>query len=259
MTLLAFQLALAELSTSLEACERVVADPAAALASYDLTPVERRRLESAARQHGMRVNVSLYRYNRITTLVTVLPGTIHLLGARARAVVDEFWAGRAPDRNMRRESEHFAACVLRMIGEGRLEVPYLRETVEFELARYQVAVAPAGPLLAAVDEAAARWPEGPLALHPLARVAAFTHDPLPLLAHLAWKHPPPYDDVAEGEFYLLLDYRTGGLEQRPLDLSTGRMLHAGSGIDAGAPGAARLLAEGILVRTQPAEVAHASR
>ncbi len=257
MSLLAFQLALADLSASVELCARVAEDPDGTLAGYELTPVERRRIEHAARQKGMRVNVALYRYNRIVTLVAVLPGAIHLLGADARTVVDEYWADRGPDRNMRRESQRFAAFVRRALDDGRLDSPYLREVVDFEMARYEVAVAPRPLLLARVAEAAERWPGGPLVLHPLVRVAAFTHDPQVLLSHLAYRHPLPYDDVAEGEFYLLLDCRGGPFEQRPLDLDVGRLLYGtAEAIDRAPPAEVEpLVSAGLLVRADPATAA----
>ncbi|HYH83600.1 MAG TPA: hypothetical protein VEX86_27645 [Longimicrobium sp.] len=254
MSLLGFQLALADLSASVRLCARVAADPDAALAGYDLTPLERRRLASAAGQHGMRVNATLYRYNRFITLSTVMPGTLHLLGDGARAVVDEFWAGRPPDRNMRRETAHFAALVVRMLDDGRLASPYLREVVAFETARYEVAVAPRADLLARVADAAERWPDGPLVPHPLVRVATFAHDPQPLLTHLAWKRPPPYDDVAEGEFHLLLDCREGPFTQRPLDARAAKLLcDAGDRDDAPRfEELEELLSDGLLVRADPA-------
>jgi hypothetical protein len=259
MTLLAFQLALADLAASAGFCARAANDADAALAGYDLTPVERRRLASAAGQRGMRVNWALYRYNRITTLATVLPGTLHLLGDGARAVADAFWGEHGPDRNMRREAERFTAFVLRMLSDGRLVSPYLREVVEFELMRYQVAVAPPAQALARVAAAAERWPHGALAPHPLVRVAAFTHDPQVLLSHVGYKQPLPYHDATEGEFYLLLDCRAGRLEQRALSVAQGRLLRD-AGLRRGAAAsveAEALAAEGILVRAGPAQAGEA--
>jgi hypothetical protein len=254
MSLLGFQLALADLSASVELCAKVAADPQATLAGYELTPLERRRIEFAAGQQGMRVNVALYRYNRIVTLVTVLPGTIHLLGAEARAVVDEYWAGRGPDRNMRRESQRFAAFIRRALDTGRVASPYLREVVDFEIARYEVAVANRPVLLEQVARAGERWPAGPLVTHPLVRVATFAHDPAVLLTHLAYKRPPPYPDAAEGTFHVLLEGRGPQFEQRPLDAPAARLLLDPSAADDSVDSATveRLVAEGLLVRGDPA-------
>lgn len=254
MSLLGFQLALADISASVEMCARVAADPDAALAGYELTPLERRRIEFAAGQKGMRVNVALYRYNRIITLVTVLPGTLHLLGGEGRAVADEFWAQGGPDRNMRREAQRFAAFVRRALDVGRLASPYLREVVDFEMARYEVAMAPHPVLLAQVAEAAERWPDGPLVPHPLVRVASFSHDPDVLLSHVAYKRPPPYPDAAEGEFYLLLDARSGRFEQHPLDARAAKLLSdpADREDPAHAAEVEELVSQGLLVRADPA-------
>jgi len=247
MSLLAFQLALADMTASHAFCARVAADPDAALADYELTPVERRRLAAAAGQPGMRVNCSLYRYNRIVTLVAVLPGTVHLLADEARAVADEFWAAHPPDRNMRRESERFAAFIRAALESGRLASPYLREVVDYEMARYLLAAAPRPGRLA--EPADVGDADGLVVLHPLVRVAAFAHDPAVLLPHLAAKRPPPYPDVPEGEHYLLLDRRDGAYRERPLDPRLARALIAAAAGEA-ATGCERdeLFAAALLVR-----------
>ncbi|HEX6748349.1 MAG TPA: hypothetical protein VF092_13720 [Longimicrobium sp.] len=213
MSLRGFQIALAEMTASLAFCRRVAADPDASLAGYELTDVERRRLAAAAGQRGMAVNCTLYRYNRITTLATIFPGALHLLGGEARAVADEFWAEHAPDRNMRREAERFAAFVRGALERGRLSSPYLREVVDYEMMRYELAMAPQPSRVSEQD------PGDDVTSHPLVRVATFAHDPTILLRHLTAKDPLPYDDVPEGEFHLLLDRRGSGLVERVLDAS----------------------------------------
>jgi hypothetical protein len=254
MSLLAFQLALADMTASHAFCGRVAAEPDAALAGYELTPVERRRLAAAAGQRGMRVNCSLYRYNRIVTLVAVLPGTVHLLAGEARAVADEFWAAHPPDRNMRRESERFAAFIRAALASGRLASPYLREVVDYEMMRYQLAATPQPDRPAApaeVDDA-----DGMLIPHPRVRVAAFAHDPAVLLPHLAAKRPAPYDDVPEGEHYLLLDRRDGTHRERPFDPPFARtLLAAARDEDLAVDDADELIAAGLLIRTVPSLVA----
>ncbi|HSU14525.1 hypothetical protein [Longimicrobium sp.] len=250
MSLLAFQLALADMTASHAFCARVAADPDAALAGYELTPLERRRLAAAAGQRGMRVNCSLYRYNRITTLVAILPGTVHLLGGEARAVADEFWAAHPPDRNMRREAERFAGFIRAAVASGRLASPYLREVVDFEMMRYELAAAPQPGLLEQQVETGDA--ETPFAPHPLVRVAAFAHDPAVLLPHLAAKRKPPFDDVPEGEYHLLLDRRDGAYHERPLDARLARaMIAAAAGEDPVAHEREELAAAGLLVRVGP--------
>lgn len=253
MSLIAFQLALADLGTSPDFCARVARDPEEALAGRDLTPLERRRIASAAGQPGIAVNRALYRYNRTIPLTGVLRGTCFLLGAELRALSDEFWAEGGLDRNQRREAERFVDFMHRAMARGRVRSPYLAEVMEFELARYQVATRPREPLLAAVEEAAERWPDGPLALHPLLRVVSFTHDPDALLGLVWARRPPPYPGIPEGEFHLLLSFHDGTYRQERLDPAWAAVI-----LDVverrGAPdpeAVARLVADGILVRTAP--------
>jgi hypothetical protein len=254
MSLIAFQLALADLSTSPDLCARVARDPEEALAGRDLTPLERRRIVAAAGQPGVAVNRALYRYNRTIPLTGVLRGTCFLLGAELRDLSDEFWAEGGLERNQRREAERFVDFLRRALARGRVSSPYLQEVMEFELKRYQVATRPREPLLAAVDEAAERWPDGPLALHPLMRIASFTHEPNALLGLVVARRPPPYPGLPEGEFYLLLTFHDGNYKQEMLDPAWAAVI-----LDVterrGAPdpdAVARLVGDGILVRTAPA-------
>jgi hypothetical protein len=253
MSLIAFQLALADLATSPGLCARVARDPDEALAGRDLTPLEWRRIVAAAGQRGVAVNRALYRYNRTMPLTAVLRGTCHLLGEAFGALADEFWAEGGLDRNQRREAERFADFLHRALARGRVSSPYLAEVMAFELMRYQVATRPRESLLAAVDEAAERWPDGPLVLHPLMRVAAFTHEPNALLGLVAARRPPPYPGLPEGEFHLLLTFHDGTYQQKMLDPAWAAViLGVVEGRGAPAPDAvARLVADGILVRTAP--------
>jgi len=253
MSLIAFQLALADLATSAELCARVARDPDEALAGRDLTPLERRRIVSAAEQRGVAVNRALYRYNRTIPLTGVLRGTCYLLGGALSALSDEFWAEGGLDRNQRREAERFVDFLRRALASGRVSSPYLAEVMEFELARYQVATRPREPLLAAVDEAAARWPEGPLTLHPLLRVVSFKHEPNQLLRLVSTRQPPPYPDLPEGEFYLLLNFSDGSYKQEMLDPAWAAViLDVIERRGTADPGAvAQLVQSGLLVRTAP--------
>jgi hypothetical protein len=253
VSLHAFQLALADLAASPALCARVADGSEAELAAYDLTAVERRRVAAVAGQPGMKVNCTLYRYNRVSTLTAVMPGAIHLLGPHARALADEFWAAARADVNMRREAERFAVFVRSEVARGRLESPYLLEVLEYELLRYDVATRPRARLSAQVAADAERWPDAPLALHPLLGIARFAHDPLVLLPLIDARSPLPYADVPEGDFHLLLDCRAGIYEQRPLDAETAQVLHAvisGQGV-VEAEAAEELIVAGMLVRTAP--------
>lgn len=252
MSLIAFQLALADLAASPDLCARVASDPADALAGRDLTEVERRRLASAAGQRGVHVNRALYRYNRINALIETLRGTLFLLGGEVRALADAFWAETGHHRNQRREAELFAEFVRAAAASGRVESPYLLEVMEFELRRYQVATAPRPRLLAEVADAAARFPDGPLALHPLLRIIRFAHEPHALIARVAERAPPPYEDVPEGDFYLLLDYRGEKYEQATLSPAWAAVIgDALEGREVAPEAVNRLIEAGFLVRTSP--------
>jgi hypothetical protein len=257
VSLHAFQLALADLAASPALCARVADGSEVELAAYDLTAVERRRVAAVAGQRGMKVNCTLYRYNRISTLTAVMPGAIHLLGRDARTLADEFWAAAPADVNMRREAERFAVFVRSEMARSRLESPYLLEVMEYELLRYDVATRPRARLSAQVAADAERWPDGPLALHPLLGIARFVHDPLVLLPLIDARSPLPYADVPEGDFHLLLDCRAGIYEQRPLDRVTAHLLRDAFDPTVGVndEAANELLAGGILVRTAPSVLA----
>src|SRR5439155_20830181 len=73
MTMAAFQRAYADLAGSPRLCLAVRADPAAALAPYDLDAREHRRLADIVWQRGMDANCTLYRATRITGLNAVAP------------------------------------------------------------------------------------------------------------------------------------------------------------------------------------------
>ncbi|HYW09357.1 MAG TPA: hypothetical protein VE913_20520, partial [Longimicrobium sp.] len=249
MSLLAFQLAMADLTASLAFCRRVAEDAETALAGRELTPRELRRVAAAAGQPGVMVNCTLYRYNRITALAVVMPGVLHLLGADARAMADDFWLLHGPDVNLRREAARFADFVRAEVARGRIDSPYLLEVLDFDLARYDIATGSPGRARAEVDAAAANWPNGPLALHPLVAVARFGHDPEMLLDALRAKLPLPFPEIPEGEYFLLLDSRagsftTGTLEAKWVDLiraaTDGRPASEAEGVD-------ELIADGMLV------------
>jgi hypothetical protein len=124
--------------------------------------------------------------------------------------------------------------------------------VEWELAQYELGMIAPRRTKEKLAEIAERWPDGPLAPHPMVRVAAFHHDPAVILQRAFRRDPLPWDGVATGEFYLLLDAREGR-EVIPMDVDTGRALLA---IQNGAPvpdeHRDEFLAEGLLVRTAPA-------
>ena len=245
---------MADLAASYDLCRAVCGDADAALAGYDLTPVEHRWVASAAGQRGIIVNCRMHRTNRSSTILTLLRGTVFLLGKELRGTLDRFWADfPTPDFTTRREIRRFAGWLLGEVEAGRIDSPYLAEVVRCELALYELGMMAPRRTLARVAHDAERWPDGPLALHPLVRVAAFRHDPAVILQRAFGRQPLPWTDVPTGEWYLLLDARESR-EMITLDVETGRTLLA---IQQGGavPSDRRdeLLAEGVLVRTPPAD------
>lgn len=91
MSMAAFQRAYADLAASPKLCLAVRADPAKALAHYDLNERERDRLASAVWQRGMDANCTLYRATRITALNSVAPLTLGLIRPVLRDVLDAYW------------------------------------------------------------------------------------------------------------------------------------------------------------------------
>lgn len=254
MSLLGFQRALSDLAASPDFTRAVRADAESALAGYDLTPLEHRRVASAAGQRGMIINCRLHRSNRSSSTLTLLPGTVFLLGPALRDTFDRFWADYpTPDFTTRREVRRFGAWLLAQVEAGRVDSPFVADVLRWELAQYELRMVGPKRTRERLAHDAERWPDGPLALHPLVRVTTFRHDPAVILQRAVRRQPLPWDDVDTGEWYLLLDARDGR-EVVPLDLETGRALYA---FQQGGPlpGEHRdeWLEEGLLVRTAPAD------
>jgi hypothetical protein len=177
VTAAGYQRALADCVASPDLCLAVRADPVAALAAYDLTGREHRRLTAIVRQPGMSTNCTLYRLNRATPIGTLLPLTCALLADRFAAVLEDFWRASPPDMQFRGEIEAFGEHVLAMTRDGRLAEPYLADVLGFELARVALQFLPDRPEDG--DEPAAE--------------VRFRHDPALLLGPLAEGRQPPPD------------------------------------------------------------------
>lgn len=209
MSLLAFQRAMADLAASPALCRRVREEGDAVLAPYDLTDRERRRVASAAAQQGMKVNCMLYRSNRLGPIAAQLPYSFVLIGSALKETMDVYWA-MYPGfvRNAPLEVRRFADFVRGRIDEGVLAEPLLRQVLDWEMVVYELALLPPQRTLDDVAPAAeAVRRDGPLRPHPLVGITPFTVDPRGLLPHLFAKRRPPYDDVAEGDHHLLVDFR----------------------------------------------------
>lgn len=219
MSLLGFQRAMAEMAASPALCRRVLDVGEAALAAYDLTPIERQRLCSAADQRGMRMNCMLYRNGRLSPLVSQLPGTFHLLGFGLREVAEAFWVENPKvPRGVPGEMRRFAAFIRRRIAEGLLTEPLLAEVLDYEMETYELALLPPERTRASVADAAARArPDAPLRPHPLVGVARFTREPFAVVRALQEKRPLPYDHAAPGEYHVLVDFRGARRGLSPLE------------------------------------------
>jgi hypothetical protein len=222
MSLAAFQRAMAHMAAQPELCRRVLDDAPAALAAYELTPLEVERLASAAGQRGMRMNCRLYRNGRLSPLVSQLPGTFHLLGYGLRAVAEGFWAEnpRVP-RGVPGEMRRFAAFLRRRVAEGALTEPLLPEVLDWEMETYELALLPPERTRASVADALARArPDAPLRPHPLVGIARFSREPFAVMRALAGKRTPPFDDAAPGEYHVLVDFRGPRRAFAPLEPGT---------------------------------------
>ncbi len=194
MTLLAYQRALSRMIASPTFCLAVRADAEAALADYDLTERELRRLAAVAFQPGMSTSCTLYRVNRITPIATYLPLTSFLLGDGLIAEAELFWdEGTPSDLQFGPETERFGRFLERRVAAGELTDPYLGEILAFELAVNRVRVARPG--------------------EPLAETVIFHHEPLPLLDALADRRRPE-SPPAEGVFELIVDASAGEIALR---------------------------------------------
>lgn len=207
MSLLGFQRAMTAICRSPDVCRAVREDAEAALAEFDLTPRERRRVAAAAAQAGMRVNCSLYRANRIGPIFTLLARTCVLLGNDLRGVMDRFWAEHpVPDFVTRREVPRFGRWLRGEIAAGRVDAPHVSDVVEMEVAFFELGLLPRRRIMADLAVAAAEA-EGPPVPHPLLRVVPFSHDPVDLLDRLSRRQAPPYAGLAPGDFHVLVDGR----------------------------------------------------
>lgn len=200
MSLVGYQRALADLIASPQLCLAVRADPADALAPYELTLRERERLEAVVVQPGMSTSCTLYRINRMTPIFSYLPLTCFLLGARLIVEAERFWSeGKPEDLQFGPETERFAQFLESGLQAKTLDDPYIGEVLHFELTvnRLQARVRQE------LDE-------------PLTAIAEFKHDPLPLLEALATRRRPESEPV-RGQFFVELDASGETLQLRQVE------------------------------------------
>ena len=140
-----------------------------ALESYELTSRERGRLEAVAAQPGMEVNCTLYRTNRLTPVVMLLPYSCFVLGDRIGPIAERFWDGSHTDLQFRSEIERFAAFLRELERTGELEEPLLDEILDFESAANELRFLPRRQLAARAQSSAGAG----VRLHPLVRLVRF--------------------------------------------------------------------------------------
>jgi len=194
------------------------------LSAYDLTARERARLESVAGQRGTEVNCTLYRTNRLTPVVMLLPYTCFLLGDRMKWIADRFWGNRKTDLQFRGEIARFAAFLSELLESGELDDPLVAEVLDFELATNDLRFAPRRQLSTDSGSGAG----GSVSLHPLVRLVRFRHDPARLLELLSDMAPPPYE-LTEGDFPVVLVAGAEELEVRRIDPELASLLESLAG------------------------------
>jgi hypothetical protein len=207
-----FQRALADMVASPAFARAVLRGERARLDDYELTTRERSRLEVVAAQPGMEVNCTLYRSNRLTPIVMLLPYTCFVLADRLKWIAQRFWDEQSTDLQFQSEVERFAAYLRGLVTSGEVNEPLLDEILAFELATNELRFLPRRRL----GEDAARATGQGLRMHPLVRLVRFRHEPRKLLELLAAAERPPYA-LEEGEFAALLVAGQEELDVRVID------------------------------------------
>ena len=228
MTMEAFQQAMCDLVASPDLCMVLVQSPEEVLGRYDLSDRDRRRLIEVVQQPGMFVNCSLYRANRLSPIYNLMPRTCFLLGDALIDEATEFWKDFDESRlQYNEEVDKFGDFLRRRIELGFLKNPLLADALEYELALNQFRFTNRLEVLSRMEANRARADKSDhLTLHPLIRVLLFKHEPKRLLELLDERQPPPYDELAEGEFWLLLDGKDEEVETKLIDPGVRRLLKA---------------------------------
>ena len=222
----AFQQAMCDLIASPDLCMVLIESPEEVLGRYDLSDRDRRRLIEVVQQPGMLVNCSLYRANRLSPIYNLVPHTCFLLGNALVDEATEFWKGFKETRlQFHEEVKRFADFLRRRVEMGFLQNPMLVEVLEYELALNEFRYTPRLDVLARLElnKTVASSESKRVQLHPLIRVLLFRHEPRRLLEFLDERRPPPYE-LAEGEFWVLLDGRGEEVETKLIDPYVGRLL-----------------------------------
>ncbi len=224
MSLAEFQLAMRDLIASPERCLDARWDPVSALARYDLTALERRRIVDAVRQKGMSTNCALYRSHRVTPIYTALHLTCLALANRLESELDEYFKSEeCADTSLRLEIERFARFLERRVASGALPIECLPELLDFELASNDLRTLPRRRLLAETAGLPPCTRDVAPALHPLVRVARFSYDTRALFATIA--HGDATDTLPRQESFVLISVQPDPVPQVvPVDRELGPIL-----------------------------------
>lgn len=244
----AFQQAMCDLVASPDLCVALIESPEEVLGRYDLSDRDRRRLVEVVQQPGMLVNCSLYRANRLSPIYNLVPHTCFLLGNALLDEATEFWKGFRETRlQFHEEVQRFGDFLRRRVEMGLLQTPMLVEVLEYELALNEFRYNPRLEVLARLETVAGE--SKGVQLHPLIRVLLFKHEPRRLLEFLDERRPPPYE-LAEGEFWVLLDGKGEEVEIKLIDPYVGRLLksiEAGTALSLSADDVEVLMEAGMIV------------
>lgn len=223
----AFQQAMCDLVASPELCIALIESPEEVLGRYDLSERDRRRLVEVVQQPGMLVNCSLYRANRLSPIYNLVPHTCFLLGNALLDEATEFWKDFKETRlQFHEEVKRFGDFLRQRVEMGALQNPMLAEVLEYELALNEFRYNPRLDVLARLEQNTTVASESKrVQLHPLIRVLLFRHEPRQLLEFLDERRSPPYE-LAQGEFWVLLDGKGEEVEIKLIDPYVGRLLKA---------------------------------
>ena len=227
MSMYGFQKAMCDLAASPELCVLMQESPEQVLSRYELTERDRRRLLSVVRQRGMLVNCSLYRANRLSPIYSLMPHTCFLLGETLMDELTEFWTEFDESRlQFDEEARKFGEFLRRRMEFGFQNGVVLADILEYEMALNEFRYGARNDVLEKLARAGIPTNENVrLRLHPLIRVLLFRYEPRRIFDLLDGRQAPPYQ-LAEGEFWLLMDGRDEVLETRLIDAGVGRLLHA---------------------------------
>jgi hypothetical protein len=160
MSLSEFQRAVAEFAASPRRCARGRADFDTQTRDFTLTARERRRLRAILNDPAMSVNCMLYRVNRMTPLLSVLPLTCGHLARAIPEEFDEFW-GAHPDAmpQFGAEARRLISWLEQRVTRRAIPAGPFLDAARFELAAFEL-------LVSGIDGT---------------RTVEFRHDPLDVL------------------------------------------------------------------------------